>query len=72
MATEITWNTTSLTAEQIDSIIGAGTTERVVAMPNAAGHCMGRASGAWMANERDSYAAWRSLHGLCPSHYAGR
>jgi len=57
----ITWTTTNLTAQQIDCILGAGTVARVKAMPNAAGHCAGRAAGAWDANECEHFAAYRSL-----------
>jgi len=63
MATEITWNTTDLSPETIDRILGVGTVASARAMGTAIAvrHCECRAAGWWDANEREYYAAWRSL-----------
>ncbi len=58
---DITWTTTDLTRAQVEDLLGSDCVARVEAQPHAVVICGSRAHGAWQANERESYAAWRSL-----------
>lgn len=61
---EITWEDghhARLSMPEIRSILGAGCIEAIKRKPFPAGHCQGRARGMWDANEREMYAAYRSL-----------
>lgn len=63
-ADAITWTTTDLTTEQIDEILGKGTVKKISGWANGSGFCAGRAASAWDANEREFFAAYRSLGAL--------
>lgn len=54
---ELKWNDT-LTVDRALSILGYGPAHLATL---DAGHAAGRAAGAWTANERESYVAWRSI-----------
>lgn len=69
-STEITWNTTDLPKDRIEGILGKDIVHKILALPKAQGvaHATSRAKGNWDANERESYAAYRSLAKLIDPH----
>lgn len=60
---DITWQTTDLDLARIKGILGADYVDRLLRLVPSyvASHARCRATGAWMANEREHYAAYRSL-----------
>jgi len=63
MQSEITWQTTDLPLERIQRFFGKEWVDDILSMDKARafGFCASRAAGAWNANERETYAMYRSL-----------
>lgn len=61
MATSIEWDTTDLPMERCERILGAEYVRDIIAGGHAALVFESRANGAWYANDRERYAALRSL-----------
>ncbi len=60
----ITWRTDDLSIGRVETILGKDFVAAFFAADDresAIGRSVGRAYGAWQANERESYAAFRSL-----------
>jgi hypothetical protein len=57
----ITWTTTDLTANEIETLLGKDHVAWIKRLERPADYCESRAYGWWQANERESYAAYRSL-----------
>lgn len=55
------WQRTDLGAEAVARILGADHVAWVRAQPHPAGVCASRAAGAWQANDKYNYCAYRSL-----------
>lgn len=64
--TMIDWNTTDLSRERIDTILGRAWVAGMLAKGTASARiaCEVKAAGAWGACEREHYAAYRSLLAL--------
>lgn len=60
---EITWQTSDLSLEACAYLLGTTVDDlrEVVSRPNFALRAEARAAGWWDANDREQYAAWRSL-----------
>jgi hypothetical protein len=61
MKRTITWNTEDLTLSQIKEILGEEHVSWILTKKDAIAHARCRAMGWWYANDRERYAAYRSL-----------